>query len=474
MKMLSIVRVTLLAIGATLCASPSTVVSQHPTRPNVLLIVSDDQRPDTIGALGNAAIRTPHLDRLVRGGTAFVRAVSPNPICTPARAEIMTGCSGFRNGVVDFGGKIAAGLPLWGETMRAAGYRTGHVGKWHNDGTPHEAGYEQTRGWFASGGGRWQIPTFDSKGRPVTGYRGWLFRDDDGTPQPQRGVGLSPNISESFADAAIELIREESDQPFFVHVNFTAPHDPLLVPFGFESAYDPGEIPLSKNFLAEHPFDHGNLRGRDEQLLSWPRTPETIQEELAAYYAVISHMDGQIGRILDALQQAGAADETLVIFTSDHGLAVGSHGLRGKQSMYEHTIGVPLVFSGPGIPKNARSQAQCYLRDLYPTVCELCGIDVPDVLEGRSLAPVLAGKSESVHSTVFGYYRQFQRMIRTDEWKLIDYPKANRRQLFHLPSDPHEMRDLADDAAHAPMLDELQQRLRRWQRSVHDSALRTE
>ncbi|HUG89536.1 MAG TPA: sulfatase-like hydrolase/transferase [Planctomycetaceae bacterium] len=454
-------------------AGRADVAAARAPQPNVLLIVSDDQRPDTIAALGNAAIRTPHLDRLVANGIVFTRAICANPICTPSRAEILTGATGFRNGVFDFGRPISPDAPRWPETMRGAGYQTWYVGKWHNNGRPHDHGYEQTDGLFAGGGGQWWVPTTDWNGRDVTGYRGWVFHTDDGRVQPEKGVGLTPDISARFADAAIRIIRRgrESRRPYFLHVNFTAPHDPLLMPFGHEQLYDPGALPLPGNLLPEHPFDHGNFRGRDELLFEWPRTPEMVRDELAVYYAVITHMDAQIGRILAALDETGQRENTLVIFTSDHGLAVGSHGLRGKQSMYEHTIGVPLVMSGPGISRGARSDAQCCLRDLFPTVCELCGIPVPVAVEGRSLRPVLAGEAESVHPFVVGYFRNFQRMIRTDEWKLIWYPHLNRYQLFNLDSDPDELRDRVGEADSAGVVADLRGKLEAWLRKHGDPLL---
>ncbi|WP_166829815.1 sulfatase-like hydrolase/transferase [Thalassoroseus pseudoceratinae] len=441
-------------------------------RPNVLLIVSDDQRPDTIAALGNTTIRTPNLDSLVQRGTTFTRATCANPICTPSRAEILTGASGFENGSLDFGQGISSDVTTLAETLRKSGYRTGYVGKWHNKGLPKDYGYQRTAGMYRGGGGKWWKPQNDSNGRPVTGYRGWIFYDENAQKQPERGVGLHGDISESFADAAISLIEAdqptENDQPFFVHVNFTAPHDPLFLPTDKQFHYQPEQITVPKNFLPQHPFDHGNFDGRDEQLFEWPRTKDMIRDELAVYYAVISHMDAQIGRILESLEDTNQTENTLVIFTSDHGLAIGSHGLRGKQNMYEHTIGVPLMMVGPGVPTNTRRTAQCYLRDIFPTVCDLVGLDIPKPVGGRSLKPVLAGDTEEIYSAVFGYYRAFQRMIRTPEWKLIRYPQVDREQLFHLTSDPHELTNLIDDPQHEMVADQLRQQMQDWQKSVGD------
>jgi len=432
-------------------------------RPNIVLLVSDDQRPDTIHALGNSLIRTPHLDRLVAEGCAFTRSTCSNPICTPSRAEILTGCSSLRNGVHDFGGRILPDIPLMPRWFADAGYTTWYVGKWHNDGLPTQRGYTRTNGLYMGGGARWMQDRTDWAGRPMTGYRGWLFRTDEGELLPDLGVGLTADISARFADAAIELIESAGDEPFFLHVNFTAPHDPLLMPPGDEFAYDPAKMPLPENFLAEHPFDHGNFDGRDEKLFQWPRTPEETKGELAVYYSVISHMDQQVGRIVETLRAANLLGNTIIVYASDHGLGVGSHGLRGKQSMYEHTIGVPLILRGPGIPAGEQRAAQCYLRDLFPTLCSLTGVPGPGgTVDGISLLPVIDGSTREVHSFVVGTFRNSQRMIRTPEWKYIEYPEVRRQQLFHLTADPLELQDLSADEAQADTRTHLAADLHAW------------
>jgi arylsulfatase A-like enzyme len=441
-------------------------------RPNFLVIISDDQRPDTIHALGNRVIRTPHLDSLAISGTAFTRAVAAYPICVVSRSEILTGVSSFRNGVLYGGGKFKPGLAFWADTLRQAGYRTWYVGKWHNDGTPKTRGYMETRGLYTGGGGgKEQTLPRDWAGREVTGYRGWTLKTDDGRAEPEKGVGLTADISRRFADAAVELINRRASEPFFLHVNFTAPHDPLHIPPGYAGKYDPQSIPLPPNFLPEHPFDHGNLRGRDELLWPWPRTPSDVRGELAAYYAVIEHMDAQIGRVLAALRASGQAENTIIIFSTDQGLAIGSHGLRGKQNLYDHTFSVPLIFSGPSIPKSRRVTAQCYLRDLFPTTCELAGVKIPETVQGKSLVPVLTGKADTVYPHLIGYYTDTQRAIRTDRWKLIWYPKLDRYQLFDLASDPDELKDLAAEPRHAATRDDLRAKLETWLKQNSDPLL---
>jgi arylsulfatase A-like enzyme len=458
--------IAILLVLATLCSDSRAAEPKR--RPNVLFLLSDDQRPDTIAALGNRVIKTPNLDALVRRGTTFTQAVCANPICTPSRGEILSGCSGFRSGVIDFGGKLDPQLVLWPVAMRKAGYVTSYVGKWHNDGRPIQRGFDGTIGLYRGGGGKFWKGQTDWKGSPITGYRGWIFQDDSGKLFPERGVGLTPNISGLFADAAIDVIRRKTEQPWFLQVSFTAPHDPLIMPPGFEDMYSIDEIPLPPNFLPEHPFDHGNLRGRDETLLPFPRTPEMVRDVLRMYYAVISHMDRQIGRILLALEETGQADNTIVIFTSDHGLGVGSHGIRGKQNMYEHTAGVPLILAGPGIPRGERRKAQVYLRELYPTTCDLVGIDIPETVEGLSFAAVVQGNTESIHDSVFCYFRDVQRMIRTDRWKLIHYPQVDRWQLFDRIADPSELHNLVDDIEKSQVLAKLRRQLVELQRSHKD------
>ncbi|HZN33249.1 MAG TPA: sulfatase-like hydrolase/transferase, partial [Pirellulaceae bacterium] len=451
--------------AATLClAGPAFA-----RLPNILLLIADDQRPDTIRALGNSHIQTPHLDELVRRGTVFTRATCAHPLCYPSRAELLTGCTGFRSGTYSEL-KLNEGVPLLPRLLKAAGYRTWYVGKWHTAGRPSTVGYDECDGLYA-GGRVGEEPYVDFRGRPATGYRGWQFQTDAGQRFPEKGTGLTPNISAEFADAAIRLISQKSEQPFFVHVNFTAPHDPRIWPPGYEKTYDAAKLPLPANFRGEHPFDHGNARGRDEVLLPFPRTEGDLRQELACYYAVISHLDAQLGRILKALDETGQRASTLIVFTADHGLAIGSHGLVGKQNMYEHTINVPFVIAGPGIPAGEKRAAQCYLRDLFPTFCDLAGLATPP-MDGRSLAPVLRGEKAEVHPFIVGYFQDSQRMIREGDWKLAWYPKIDRWQLFNVGSDPHELRDLIADLAQRDRVADLRAKLLAWLREQGDTSAR--
>jgi arylsulfatase A-like enzyme len=318
--------------------------------------------------------------------------------------------------------------------MESQGYDTFFTGKWHNDLSPEKRGFKKTRFVFRNGMGEHRM-VFDESGKRVEGFS-----------------------SELFADAAIEYLKKPGD-PFFGMVSFTAPHDPRTPPARYESMYGPARIQLPKNFMAEHPFDNGELKIRDEQLLPWPRTEQSVREEIAKYYGMISHMDEQIGRILETLDQTGLAGNTIVAFTSDNGLAIGSHGLLGKMSMYDHSVRVPMIVR---LPENRnggkRCDALCYNYQLFGTLCDIASVKAPTDVYRDSLAGFLKDKAAAGRA-VFASYRDVQRMVRTDDMKLIWYPKSGKRQLFDIRHDPDELRDISADSRYAGTIRDLAARL---------------
>jgi arylsulfatase A-like enzyme len=206
---------------------------------------------------------------------------------------------------------------------------------------------------------------------------------------------------------------------------------------------------------------------RDERLAPWPRTPAEVRRHLHEYYAVISGLDFHVGRLLEKLADKGVTGETIIIITSDHGLAVGSHGLFGKQNLYEHSMRVPLVFDGPGI-KAGSSDALVYLLDLLPTLCDLAGAKTPTNIDGVSLTPILRGDMTEIRTSLGTAYRDVQRAVRDERWKLIRYPQIDRTQLFDLRNDPDELRNLAEDPGHAEQVARMTQLLQKWQSTVGD------
>jgi arylsulfatase A-like enzyme len=449
--------VAVLALLAfNVAAAPGNLLGRPP---NVVFILSDDQRPDTIRALGNKQINTPHLDRLVQSGfTAthtFCMGSTVGAVCIPSRAMILSGRSLYRATSGTNSVTIPRRAALWPEEFRKAGYETIGIGKWHND----RASYARC---FSGGGPVFFGGMSDHTAVPVQNF------DPTGGYNTNRQYLSKVFSSTLFADAAIRAIRQQTTKPFVLYLAFTAPHDPRTPPAEFAKLYDPAKIPLPRNYLPEHPFDNGQVKGRDEELLPWPRTEEAVGKELAAYYAMITHMDHQIGRVLAALKDAGKAHNTIVVFAGDHGLAIGSHGLLGKQNMYDHSVRTPLIFAGPGIPSGRRSEALCYLYDVFPTLCDLAGVPIPETVEGKSLLPIIQGAGQGGRDAIFGAYRDVQRMVRTDRWKLIYYPKVDRTQLFDLKADPDELHDLSGNAKHSRTLAQLRSRLAILQRQFDD------
>ena len=243
------------------------------------------------------------------------------------------------------------------------------------------------------------------------------------------------------------------------------------MPAEFLQMYDPDTLPLPPNFLGGHPFDNGEMHIRDEMLAGFPRTPEETRRHLAEYYAMISHLDARIGEIIDAVRRAGRLDRTVFVLAGDNGLALGQHGLFGKQSLYEHSTRVPLVLAGPGIPAGQRTDALVYLLDVFPTLCELAGVDVPATVDGQSLLPVAHGE-QGGRDELYLAYTDLQRGVRTDRYKLIEYVREGRRtetQLFDLQADPWERTNLAGDPVHADMLAKLRAKLLELRGAWQDS-----
>ena len=430
-------------------------------RPNIVFLFSDDQRFDTIRALGNPEIQAPNLDRLVRSGVSFTRAHimggTSGAVCVPSRAMLLTGRTLFH--LQSQGGVIPEEHTMLPETLRQAGYFTFGTGKWHN-------GRNAYSRCFAQGGKIMFGGTSDHLQVPVYDF------DPEGKYPDEKHYAGEKFSSELFSDKAIEFLRNsDKNRPFFLYVAYTAPHDPRMAPEKFASLYSPERIEVPPNFLPEHPFDNGELKVRDELLAPFPRTPGVVQRHIAAYYAMISHLDAHIGRVLDALERTGRAKNTIIIFAGDNGLAVGQHGLLGKQSIYEHSVRVPLIISGPGIPKNVKTGALCYLLDVYPTLCDLLGLPIPETVEGRTLFPALKDRKAKVREFLFLAYRNLQRGVRTDDnWKLIKYNVQGREttQLFNLNQDPWEMKNLARDPESRSRLDDLTALLKDHMRKLDD------
>jgi arylsulfatase A-like enzyme len=417
------------ASAAALFSPPRTLLAEDANRPNVLFLLTDDQRADTIAALGNPAIKTPHLDRLAQSGFVFRNAYcmgsTMGAVCNPSRHMLHSGMSLFR-----YDPKKKADTT--GDVFRRAGYETFHLSKLGN--TPHL--YH-------------------------TAFEHSAYLDD----QRERTSG---EHGKTAADETIKFLQNrKADRPFFVYLGFAGPHDPRVASARWLDLYQRPEIPLPKNYRTYHPFNNGELLVRDEKLAPWPRTEEIVRKHLHDYYGCISSIDANIGRIFRTLEELGEWENTIVVFSSDHGLAIGSHGLFGKQSVYEHSMKSPLIFSGPGI-QPGNSDALVYLFDILPTLCGLTATEIPQGLDGKNLAPLIHGEEQSVRDSLLLAYRDVQRAIRKGDWKLIRYPQVDVTQLFNLKDDPAELNSLADDPDFAAKRDELLELLRQQQAAYND------
>lgn len=417
------------------CRAPShasAAEADGSRRPNILFLFTDDQRFDTIGALGNPTIRTPHLDQLARSSLAFSNCYifgSNSPaVCRPSRNMLLSGRAYFRwKG--DYASGDEANLPT---TLAAAGYETYHHGKRGNTAIKIQERFATNK-----------------------------YLDDEADR-----TGGEPG--KRIVDEAIAFLeKRDSETPFFMYLAFANPHDPRVAAVGYHELYRDLALPLPLNFLPRHPFDNGELKVRDELLAPFPRTAEEIRRHLADYYAVISCMDAHIGRLLSHLRRTGENQRTLIVYSSDNGLALGSHGLMGKQNLYEHSAKVPLLISGPGISPG-RSDALLYLFDLYPTLCDLVNVEVPAGLDGKSMAPIARGKAGERRRELLLTYRDVQRGIRDEQWKLLCYPASGKFQLFDLLSDPEEMVNHVDEPDQQGRVASLFDRLQTLQKEFGD------
>jgi len=455
-----------LIIAPSIEKEMSVVQSEQKKPFNILLLYSDDQRANTIHILGNNEIITPNIDRLVLSGTSFTRAYimggSQGAVSVPSRAMLMTGK--YLQSLEKTGSVIPDDHLMIGEYLHSNGYNTFGTGKWHNGPESYARSFSSGANIFFGG--------MSDQNNVLT----WSFEPsgkyvrDSARNQPH--IFRNKNATELFTDDAVTYLEEYRDEkPFFLYVAFTSPHDPRVMPPEYLRIYDTSNISLPTNFLIQHPFDNGELKVRDEMLAGFPRTNSEIKIHIRDYYAMITHLDAQIGRIIKALEESGKYDNTIIIFAGDNGLALGQHGLMGKQNVYEHSIGVPLIFSGPGIPANNRRSALCYLIDIYPTICEILGLGIPSSVEGTSLSGCFSDERYSIRDHLYFTYRDFQRAVRDNRYKLIEYNVNGRRttQLFDLVADPWETNNLVANPDYIKKLNDLRKIMVQQKRITGDS-----
>ncbi|MFL6195019.1 MAG: sulfatase [Thermoanaerobaculia bacterium] len=429
--------------------------AKAPSRPNFLVVLSDDHRWDALGAAGNPSVITPVMDRLAREGVYFRQATVSVSQCHPVRASLLTGLPAFKHGIYSNllqAPGVAETLcrrPTVASLLRDAGYHTVTVGKWHVLAPPWECGFDEVRTWLPNG---------------ATDYR---------DPELSRGASKEsatvPGFTqEIFANDALAFLRSKAAQagPFLLWVGFTAPHFP----------YEPNPERIQKLYAG---------RG-DDQLLP-PHFPRDVAaNDWRHYDEAVSYLDEQLGRLLTTLRKTGLAERTVVVLLGDNGYMMGERGIGGPGSRatgklvpYESSLRVPFVISGPGLPRALASDLPVSSLDLPPTLLSLAGVPAPESWPGRDLAAALAGKVEvreavsewsDEESEAFG--DQAFRAVRTPTHKLIVWKDPARgEELYDLAADPAEARNLIDDPAARELVSGLRSRLLAWMKRNGDPAL---
>lgn len=445
---------------------------------NVLFLVADDQRFDTIGALGNPEIKTPNLDRLVERGTSFTEAFIPGgtsgAVCMPSRAMIHTGR--FLTDFENCGESIPADYQLLGEVLKENGYQTCGIGKWHNGPESYARSFTDGEEIFFGGmWDHWNVPVnhFDPQGKydQIKHFTQDPFSSKRGIDLPSEKITLGKHSTDLFADAIIEKIQaqRQEEKPFFIYGSFLAPHDPRTMPQAYQEMYDPEKITLPPNFLPEHPFGF-DIRGeRDETLAPYPRTEQEIRQHLADYYGMISHLDARIGDILQELERQNLLEETVIIFTGDNGLSIGQHGLMGKQNLYDASIRVPLLFAGPNVPENNQVAGKCLLLDIFPTILDLLELPSVQGIHGKSLVPQMQGV-KSGRDSLFLMFTTKIRGLLTEEYKYLEYRSKDGRfvQLFDRKNDPYEITNLSFAPQYREVVTAMQNEMRQQAQKHRD------
>ena len=423
----------LLALVATLCVKiGSNTASAEDTRPNFVFVLTDDQRYDAMGVVqreqGERArfpwFQTPHMDRLAEEGVRFRNAFVTTSLCSPSRAAFLTGTHNHVNGIVYNHTPFPDDSVTWASLLRAGGYRTGYVGKWHmgNQGGKRP-GFDYSASFI--GQGKYSNQDFEINGVSEE-TKGWV--DDVAT------------------DFAIKFIRENKSKPFAIQLSFKSPHGPCKPPSRLKKRYQ-GEYcrpAVNESFIP--PYD----------ITDTTEPPYTIgtPDRRLNRFRCINGADDNLGRVLDALDELGLAENTMVVYASDNGYYMGDHGLKDKRTAYEESMRIPLLVRFPkSARKGALEDADVLNVDLAPTILDYAGLEIPKEMQGRSWRELLA-KGDATNWRKAFFYQYFEsagaaptlQAVRTSDYKLVKYPKHPEwTQLFNLKEDPYEIKNLADD-----------------------------
>jgi arylsulfatase A-like enzyme len=446
----------------------SETKSKEKKRPNFLFVLVDDQSPFDLKTYDpNSILETPNIDKLAEGGLVFDQARNMGSmngaVCTPSRHMIMSG-------------RTVWNLPKSAIDQKNNDYN--EIEDFTMGAVFNDAGYNTMRTC--------------KKGNSYPNANKQFTVVHDATKRGGTEESGSAWHSKQVLNYLTERETTKEEDPFLIYFGFSHPHDKrdgtpeLLEKYGAVNHRDKNNVPalnekqpqLQDNYLEEHPFFHGHAELRDEERVSgvWKNRDEnTVRNELGREYACSENIDIQIGKVLDKLEAMGELDNTYIIYTSDHGMSIGRHGLMGKQNLYEHTWRVPFIIKGPGIEAGKRVQGNIYLLDVLPTLCDLAGIEIPKTVQGKSFTPVIKGEKEEIRDVMYGVYaggtKPGMRTVKKGDWKLIKYDvmdgAVRETQLFNLAKNPNEYlpehqktgemeTDLAENPKYAEKLAEME------------------
>lgn len=430
----------------TLAGVPSVRAADPPRRPNLLIILPDQLRAQALGCMGNPDVQTPHLDRLAAEGVLFRQTFANTPVCCPARAILLTGKYSHKHGLVANDLRLRESEPTLAKLLKAEGYQTGFIGKWHLDGGQRDPGF------VPPGPRRQGFDFWAACECRHAHFQPLWFRD---TPEPIRSKQFEPA---ALTDVALEFIRNHRSRPFFLVVSMGPPHDPYGAPPEYMQRYDPAKLTMRPNWKAG--------------------VPQAGRQQIAAYYAAITAIDDQVGRMMDALKDLALDQDTIVLFSSDHGDMLGSQGQRLKRKPWEESIRVPGILHYPARVKAGR-QTDALLShvDLAPTLLALCGAKVPRDMQGADLSEVVLGKTDrGPDSVFFQIFVPFAGDGTPHPWRGVRTPRYMYARtekepwvLYDLEKDPFEMTNLAKDPASDGLRKELEARLEKWMKATGDS-----
>ena len=463
-------------------------MSAEPARPNIVFIITDQQRFDTIAAHGFDYMETPNLDRLVREGTSFSRMFVTSPSCAPSRASLFTGLYPHTNGTLR---NDEAWTQTWVGRLAAAGYRCVNVGKMHTHPFEEPFGFHERHVVENKDRATSRLPhfldnwdkAFHTRGLEKPSRRTYRRRADYKDRLGAFVWDLPADLhSDNFVPDLAKLWLETypGREPFFLEIGIPGPHPPYDPTQAYVDKYEGKALPepiLDAADLASQPVALKKLREQhmatdhDAIVHLAEPTPEQLRRQRAHYFANVSMIDTKIGELIEALRQRGVLDETVIIFTSDHGDCLNDHGHSQKWTMYEQSVRVPAIVWAPGRVRGGQTVDDLVsLFDFGPTILELAGLAKPSWMEARSLLPYLADGGTDPRPYVFAEHAQdkileateFMTMIRDQRWKLVHFVDSDEGQLFDLDADPREALNLWDDPAHRETKRRLIDEILKW------------